>query len=63
MRHLRLGPNVTVFLLFFGIALLEAFRAGDWLQAALWCALGLVFLRADALRRDERHDQRLRGPR
>lgn len=46
-----IGPNVTVFLLFFGIALLDALRSRDLLAAALWLALGLVFLRADALKR------------
>ena len=51
MRGLRLGTNVTVFLLFFGISLLDAFRFHDWLRAAFWCAIGLFFLHADALRR------------
>lgn len=50
MRQLRLGTNVTVFLLFFGIALLDAFHSRDWLRAAFWCAIGVVFLRADALK-------------
>lgn len=50
MRNLRLGPNVAVFLLFFGIALLDALREGEWLRATLWLALGLVFLRADSLK-------------
>ena len=51
MRSVRIGSNVTVFLLFFGISLLDALRSQDWLRAALWCAIGLVFLRADALKR------------
>jgi hypothetical protein len=42
-----LGPNVALFLLFFGIALLDALRAHDWVQAAFWAAIGLVFLRGD----------------
>ena len=50
MRHLKIGSNVAVFLLFFGISLLEAFRSHDWLGAALWYSIGLVFLRADALK-------------
>lgn len=44
-----LGPNVTVFLLFFGLALLDATLSGDLIAACLWIALGLVFLRADTL--------------
>ncbi len=43
------GTNVAVFLLFFGVATLEAFRKGDWLMAAIFLAIGLVFLGADAL--------------
>jgi hypothetical protein len=49
MRHLRLGTNVTVFLLFFGISLLEALQTHYWVRAAFWCAIGLLFLRADAM--------------
>jgi hypothetical protein len=51
MGKLRLGTNVTVFLLFFGIALLDALQSRDWLRSAFWLAIGLVFLRADSLRR------------
>lgn len=42
------AANAAVFLLLFGIALLDAIRSGN-LVAALWVVLGLVFLRADAL--------------
>jgi hypothetical protein len=44
--------NAAVFLLFFGLSLLEALETRNWLKAALWIAIGLVFLRADALRRE-----------
>ena len=47
---MRPGTNVTVFLLFFGIALLEALDERNWLKAALWLAVGLVFLFADNVR-------------
>ena len=50
LQTVKLGPNVTIFLLFFGISLLDAVRSHDWLRALLWLALGLVFLRADALK-------------
>ena len=49
MRKIGFGSNVTIFILFFGISLLDAFRSRDWVRAALWLAIGLVFLRADAL--------------
>jgi hypothetical protein len=51
MRNFWPGTNVTVFLLFFGLSLLEALETRNWLKAAFWVAIGLVFLRADALRR------------
>ena len=50
VKTLKLGANVTIFLLFFGISLLDALRSHDWLRALLWLALALVFLRADALK-------------
>lgn len=39
--------NLAVFVLFFGIALIEAFQKQNWLEAALFAALGLVSLWAD----------------
>jgi hypothetical protein len=50
MRRFTLGTNVTVFLLFFGISLLDALKSHDWLRALLWFAVGLVFLREDSLK-------------
>lgn len=39
--------NLTVFIIFFGIALVEALQQGSWIQAALFLALGILSLRAD----------------
>ncbi|MBX4215539.1 hypothetical protein KW797_01175 [Candidatus Parcubacteria bacterium] len=39
--------NLAVFVLFFGISLIEALQKGDWLLAALFLALGGLSLRAD----------------
>ena len=50
VQAVKLGANVTIFLLFFGISLLDALQSHDWLKAVLWLALALVFLRADALK-------------
>ena len=50
MRKLRVGENVTVFIVFFGLALLESLQHGRWLVAALWLAFAAFFLRADNLR-------------
>jgi hypothetical protein len=51
MKRMNLGINFTVFLLFFGLATLEAFRTRSWINAAFWLAIGAVFLVADNLRK------------
>jgi len=53
---IKTGTNFTVFLLFFGIAILEAFQTQAWLKAIFWVAIGLVFLMADNLGRSPSHD-------
>jgi hypothetical protein len=47
MKVPGLGTNFAVFVLFFGVAALEAFQTRNWLKAAFWLAIGLVFLAAD----------------
>ncbi len=47
MKKIKLSTNLTVFLLFFGVAALEAFQTRNWLKAAFWVTIGLVFLVAD----------------
>lgn len=39
--------NLAVFIIFFGIALIEAIQKGSWLEAALFLALGALSLWAD----------------
>jgi predicted membrane channel-forming protein YqfA (hemolysin III family) len=39
--------NLAVFVIFFGIALIEAFQKQNWLEAALFLALGVMSLWAD----------------
>lgn len=43
MRH----EGLTVFLLFFGLALLDAITTGRWVQAAFWIAVGACFVVLD----------------
>ena len=47
MKH----RGITIFLLFFGISLLDAFRGGHWLRAVFWVGIGLVFWAFDHGRR------------
>lgn len=51
MKNIKLGANFAVFLLFFGVAALEAFQTRNWIKAAFWLAIGVVFLVADNLRK------------
>lgn len=53
MQRPMLGNGFVVFVLFFGVAMLDAFRAGDWIGAAFWVAIGTAFLWMDRPRRVE----------
>ena len=52
MRRIRLSTNLAIFLLFFGVAALEAFQTANWAKAAFWVAIGIVFLVADNLKKN-----------
>lgn len=47
MKNIKFGANFAVFVLFFGVALIEAFQKQNWLEAAIFVLLGLLFLWAD----------------
>jgi hypothetical protein len=53
IKRLKHGINFTIFLLFFGVAALEAFQTSNWAKAGFWLAIGIVFLVADNLRKRE----------
>ena len=54
MKSISLSTNFAIFILFFGIATLEAFQNHHWLRAAFWLAVAVVFVCADNLRREDR---------
>ncbi|TSC86224.1 MAG: hypothetical protein G01um10148_730 [Parcubacteria group bacterium Gr01-1014_8] len=43
--------NLAVFVIFFGIALIEAIQRSNWIEAALFLALGVMSLWADFSRK------------
>ena len=47
MKKIKAGLNLAVFILFFGIALIEAFQKNNWLEALLFVLLGIIFIWAD----------------
>lgn len=54
MKKIKLGTNFTVFLLFFGVAALEALQSRNWLKCIFWLAIGVVFLAADNFKREKK---------
>lgn len=56
MRHFHLGANFAIFVLFFGLSMLEAVRAHSWTMTLLWAAFAILFLAAD--RREHRAQAR-----
>lgn len=50
--------NLTIFLLFFGISLLDAVRGGHWLRVLFWIVIGLGFLLADRRRMGRQPEDR-----
>jgi hypothetical protein len=47
MKTIKFGNGFIIFILFFGIALLDAVQSAAWLKAGFWIAIGSVFLVAD----------------
>jgi len=45
---------VTIFILFFGVSLLEALQSKNWIMAGLWLLIGLVFLLGDILNQKQK---------
>jgi hypothetical protein len=47
--------NTAVFILFFGMGILEAIQTRNWLKVLLWFAIGFVFLFADLKKNKDDH--------
>lgn len=46
--EIKLGTNFAVFVLFFGLALVEAIQSQNWLEAGIFFMLGVIFLLGDS---------------
>jgi len=44
MHRLKVEAGITIFLLFFGTAMVDALRYHKWALAAVYIVLGLMFL-------------------
>lgn len=56
MKRIKLSSNFAIFALFFGVATLEAFQTRNWLKAAFWLTIGVVFLVADNMKREGKQE-------
>ena len=54
MNGLPAGATMTIFVLFFGMSVLDAFATQNWWRAAFWLLIALVFLVADRMGRRRR---------
>ena len=50
MKKIRMSTNFTVFLLFFGVSVIEAFQTRNWLLTVFWLLIGVGFLAADNIK-------------
>lgn len=46
-RIMKLGTDFAIFVLFFGIAALDAVQTQNWLRVLFWAVIAAVFLWAD----------------
>jgi hypothetical protein len=51
MKRFVPGPGFAIFIIFFGVSLLEAFQTKNWLRVLFWLAIGFLFLALDNRRR------------
>jgi len=49
MIKLTRSTNLTVFVLFFGISVLDALASRNWVRSLLWLGFGLLFVAADGV--------------
>ena len=54
MKQYKIGAGFTIFVLFFGIALLEAFQDRNWFRIIFWMVMGIIFFLADNSTRPEK---------
>ena len=45
------NAGITIFIVFFGMSLLDALWGGHWVRSAFWIAAGLAFWGMDRMRR------------
>lgn len=51
MKKVKLSKNFAIFLIFFGVATLDAIQTQNWVRVAFWVVIGAFFLVADNLKK------------
>jgi hypothetical protein len=51
MQRIPTSVNMTIFILFFGISILDAFASRNWWRSAFWLLIALVFFVGDRMGR------------
>jgi hypothetical protein len=51
MKKIHMGTNFAVFVIFFGVAVLDSFISGNLLWMAFWLVMGALFIAGDNLRK------------
>jgi hypothetical protein len=49
-KLLKIRTSIAIFFLFFATALLETFRTHNWINAAFWIGIAIMFLIVDNVR-------------
>ena len=47
MKNLNLGTNFAIFILFFGVAAIDAVQTQNWLRVVFWIGVAAFFFWAD----------------
>ena len=53
MKRIRLGLGFTMFIIFFGVALIQSMRLFSWIEFLFWIAIAFLFILADNTERWE----------
>jgi uncharacterized membrane protein len=56
MNLFRIPVSIVIFLLFFGISVLEAFRTHHWMNVVFWIAIAVMFVAADSSRDENQQE-------
>lgn len=54
MKTIRFGTGSTIFIIFFGVALVQALLSGSWSKGLFWVLVGTIFLILDNVGKHER---------